>query len=60
MVMKNILFISLAVATLLFTSCEKCYKCELTVNGQTEVESFCGNPEEANTYEAAGYTCSAN
>jgi hypothetical protein len=58
--MKSIFFISVLAFTVLFTSCEKCYECKLTnPNGSTETESICGNPEEADTYEAAGYTCSA-
>jgi hypothetical protein len=57
--MKRVVLVLAAATSLLFTSCEKCYECQLTVNGQTETESFCGNPEEADTYEAAGYTCSA-
>jgi len=57
--MKTILSITVLATALLFTSCEKCYECKLTANGQTETESICGNPEEADTYEAAGYTCSA-
>lgn len=56
--MKSILFVA-TIAIVSLASCEKCYECNLTVNGQTETESFCGNPEEADTYEAAGYTCSA-
>jgi hypothetical protein len=43
-----------------FTSCQKCYECELYENGQLkDTESFCGSNEEADTLEAAGYTCSA-
>jgi hypothetical protein len=58
--MKTIFSMTVLAAAMLFTSCEKCYECKLdNSNGTTETESICGNPEEADTYEAAGYTCSA-
>lgn len=53
------LFGLLLSAVLLLTSCEQCYECTLEVNGNVDkTENFCGDPQQADEYEAAGYTCS--
>jgi hypothetical protein len=57
--MKNLTLIFI-VSTLALASCQQCYECEQTVNGVKETESFCGDPAQADEYEAAGYTCYAN
>jgi hypothetical protein len=56
--MKKLVFALTISVSFLFTACEKCYECELNSNPNDVVE-FCGSAEEADTYEAADYTCSA-
>jgi len=57
--MKTLTLIFIASAMAL-ASCQQCYECEMMVSGQKETESFCGDPAQADEYEAAGYTCYAN
>lgn len=55
--LKIIFLIALAI---FLTQCEKCFDCELKINGVVQKkESFCGSNEEADTLEAAGFTCSS-
>lgn len=59
-IMKIVIFLSALVTLFAFASCERCYECKLIVSGQVDkTADFCGSPEDADTYEAAGYTCSA-
>jgi hypothetical protein len=53
-------FCLLFVAILFLSSCEQCYECQLKDNNGNvdKTENFCGDPQQADEYEAAGYTCS--
>lgn len=55
--MKYLLLIIISINFL--SSCEQCYECTLEVNGSVDkTENFCGDPQQADELEAAGYTCS--
>jgi hypothetical protein len=43
------------------TSCQRCFDCELkdSFNNTVKTESFCGDPAQADEYEAAGYICTS-